>query len=82
MLCQRYRKFSMSNSLKSRLTFEALTITGVATGTERQMEELLKQAAAGKITPEIEVLDLDEISRIFEKLKSDQITGRIVVKIP
>ncbi|KAH6889627.1 chaperonin 10-like protein [Thelonectria olida] len=60
----------------------ALTVTGVATGTERQMEALLDQAATGKISPAVEILNLDEISGIFERLKNDEITGRIVVRIP
>ncbi|KAF7557696.1 hypothetical protein G7Z17_g396 [Cylindrodendrum hubeiense] len=60
----------------------ALTVTGVATGTEDQMNELLGHAASGKIKPAIEVLDFSEIPNIFNRLKKDNITGRIVVKIP
>ncbi|KAH6975211.1 chaperonin 10-like protein [Ilyonectria sp. MPI-CAGE-AT-0026] len=60
----------------------ALTVTGVATGTEQQMHELLEHAATGKITPTIEVLEFSEMPDIFERLKKDSITGRIVVRIP
>ncbi|KAH7141477.1 chaperonin 10-like protein [Dactylonectria estremocensis] len=60
----------------------ALTVTGVATGTEDQMTELLQFAAAGKIEPAVEVTDFAEISQVFNKLKNDKITGRIVIRIP
>lgn len=55
---------------------------GSSVGTEKQMEELLEQAVAGIIKPKIEVLDFSECARVFEELKSGNITGRIVVKIP
>ncbi|KAK7419052.1 hypothetical protein QQX98_003554 [Neonectria punicea] len=60
----------------------ALSITGVATGTEDQMQELLAQVAAGKIRPVITVVEFSEIPEIFNKLKSDSIVGRMVVRIP
>ncbi|KAK7420713.1 hypothetical protein QQZ08_010294 [Neonectria magnoliae] len=59
----------------------ALTITGVATGTEDQMQELLAQVALGKISPVITVVEFSEIPEIFNKLKSDSIVGRMVVRI-
>lgn len=61
---------------------QALTVTGVATGTEDQMQELLAQVAAGKINPVITVVDFSEIPAIFNKLKGDGIVGRMVVRIP
>ncbi|PKS11122.1 hypothetical protein jhhlp_002883 [Lomentospora prolificans] len=60
----------------------SLTVTGVATGTEEQMRELLKHAASGDIKPAVEVADFDEIPAVFEKLKAGSIVGRIVIKIP
>ncbi|KAH7152679.1 chaperonin 10-like protein [Dactylonectria macrodidyma] len=60
----------------------ALTVTGVATGTEDQMSELLQYAATGRIKPAVEVLDFEEIPGIFNRLQNDKITGRIVVRIP
>jgi propanol-preferring alcohol dehydrogenase len=67
----------------TKLTYSpALTVTGVATGTEKQMEELLQQAANGDINPSLEILEFDEVPNIFERLKENAVTGRVVVKIP
>ena len=46
------------------------------------MDELLRQALAGKLTPLVEVLEFPETARVIEGLKTDTITGRVVVKIP
>lgn len=51
-------------------------------GTEQQMVELLEQAAAGVISPVVQVEDFSEVPRIFEKLRNNEVTGRIVVRIP
>jgi len=46
------------------------------------MEELLQQAANGDIKPSLEILEIDEVPNIFERLKKNTVTGRVVVKIP
>ena len=51
-------------------------------GNEQQMEELLEQAVAGVINPVVEVKEFSEVPQIFEKLKHNEVTGRIVVRIP
>ncbi len=51
-------------------------------GAEKQMDELLQLAITGKIKPRIEVLEFSEIGLVFEKLRRDGITGRVIVKIP
>lgn len=51
-------------------------------GTEKQMEELLQHAAMGIIRPTVKVEEFSQLPEIFEKLKHDQVTGRIVVRIP
>ncbi|KAL6872133.1 GroES-like protein [Trichoderma novae-zelandiae] len=61
---------------------KALTVTGVMVGNEQQMEELLQYAVAGVIKPMIQVEEFSQVPQIFEKLKNNQVTGRIVVKIP
>ncbi|KAL5093890.1 hypothetical protein Trisim1_009366 [Trichoderma cf. simile WF8] len=66
----------------SLFAVKALTVTGVMVGTEQQMVELLNQAAAGVINPLVQVEDFSEVPRIFEKLKNNEVTGRIVVRIP
>lgn len=60
----------------------ALTVTGVMVGTEQMMEELLQQTAAGVIRPMVKVEEFSKVPDIFDKLKNNQVTGRIVVRIP
>ncbi|RFU80184.1 alcohol dehydrogenase [Trichoderma arundinaceum] len=71
--------FPMTASLYA---VKALTVTGVMVGNEQQMEELLQQAAAGVISPAVQVEEFSETPHIFEKLKNNQVTGRIVHKMP
>ncbi|KAI5468141.1 chaperonin 10-like protein [Mariannaea sp. PMI_226] len=59
----------------------ALTIRGVSTGTEEEMETLLKHAALGKVSPAIQILPFNDISSVFQRLQRDEITGRVVVRI-
>lgn len=51
-------------------------------GNEQQMEELLQHAAAGVIRPVVKVEEFSETPEIFEKLRHNQVTGRMVVRIP
>lgn len=51
-------------------------------GTEAQMEDLLQHALAGTIVPEVKLLDFDQVGNVIEDLKKQQVTGRVVVKIP
>ncbi|QGI97351.1 hypothetical protein CEK26_010420 [Fusarium fujikuroi] len=60
----------------------SLTVTGVAVGTEEQMEELLQHALEGTILPEVKVLEFEEVGNVIEGLKRQEVTGRIVVRIP
>lgn len=60
----------------------ALTVAGVSVGTEEQMDELLDLAAKGAVTSRVEVVDFDSIGEIMERLKNDEITGRVVVRLP
>ncbi|QGI83704.1 unnamed protein product [Fusarium fujikuroi] len=60
----------------------SLTVTGVAVGTEEQMEELLQHALEGTIVPEVKVLEFEEVGNVIEGLKRQEVTGRIVVRLP
>lgn len=59
-----------------------LTFIGSSVGTEDQLTELLHAAAAGKITPFIEVFDFAAVPTLIAKLRDDGITGRAVVTLP
>lgn len=62
--------------------YAALTVTGVAVGTEEQMKDLLQHALDGTIVPEVKVLEFEEVSDVVGALKRQEITGRVVVKVP
>jgi len=46
------------------------------------MNELLQHALEGKIVPEVKVLEFKEVANVIEGLKRQEITGRVVVRIP
>jgi propanol-preferring alcohol dehydrogenase len=46
------------------------------------MDDLLLAAAAGKISPSIEVFEFPSVPTLIDRLKEDGITGRAVVKLP
>jgi propanol-preferring alcohol dehydrogenase len=66
----------------NRVSFPALTVTGVMVGSEQQMVDLLQHALAGVIDPVVQVEEFSQVPQVFEKLENNQVTGRIVVKIP
>lgn len=55
---------------------------GIAPGTEDQMQQLLQEAAAGRITPEVQVLEFDDAPGVLERIKEQSITGRVVIRVP
>ncbi|TFB00753.1 Alcohol dehydrogenase 3 [Trichoderma ghanense] len=61
---------------------KALTVTGVMVGNEQQMDDLLQHAVAGVINPVVQVEEFSQVPQIFEKLRNNQVAGRMVVKIP
>ncbi|RSL47816.1 hypothetical protein CEP54_013219 [Fusarium duplospermum] len=66
----------------SLMSARALTVTGVAVGTEDQMVELLRHASTKKICPKVTVVEFDQVGMVLEGLKRQDITGRVVVRIP
>jgi propanol-preferring alcohol dehydrogenase len=46
------------------------------------MVELLQLTMSGKIQPMVEVVEFSQTGSILEKLRSDNIIGRVVVKLP
>ncbi|KAF4949507.1 hypothetical protein FSARC_13451 [Fusarium sarcochroum] len=60
----------------------SLTVAGVAVGTEKQMKELLQHALDGTIVPDVKVLEFEEVGKVVEGLQRQQVTGRVVVRIP
>ncbi|KAH7265635.1 chaperonin 10-like protein [Fusarium redolens] len=60
----------------------SLTVTGVAVGTEEQMKELLQHALDRIIVPEVKVLEFEEVGKVVRELQRQEVTGRVVVRIP
>ena len=54
----------------------------MAVGTEDQMVEVLQQAFDKKILPKVTVVDFDQVGTVLEGLKRQDVTGRVVVRIP
>lgn len=59
-----------------------LVIKGSSTGNEVQMQELFAAAVKKLVVPRVEVQEFAETNSIIEKLKRNEVSGRIVVKIP
>lgn len=59
-----------------------LTVAGVSVGTEDEMDELLDLAARGGVKVRVEVVDFENIGDVMERLRNDEITGRVVVRLP
>ena len=59
-----------------------LHIVGSSVGTPPMMEELIQMALDGKVVPELEVREFEELGEVLAQLERYQIEGRVVVKIP
>lgn len=46
------------------------------------MKELLQHTLEGKIVPEVKVLEFGEVGNVIGDLQRQQVTGRVVVRIP
>jgi alcohol dehydrogenase, propanol-preferring len=69
------------------LTFPALSLVGLearivgsAVGTREDMREVLALAAAGKLRCITELQPLASVNEVFERMRSGQITGRVVLQ--
>lgn len=59
-----------------------LKIVGTSVGTETDIQELLQLTAEGKIKPQIEVYDFNDINDVMGKLAKFQVKGRAVLRLP
>lgn len=59
-----------------------LKIVGTSVGTETEIQELLQLTVKGKIKPQIEVYDFNDINDVMGKLAKFQIKGRAVLRLP
>jgi alcohol dehydrogenase, propanol-preferring len=57
------------------------TIRGSIVGTRLDLEEALAFAAEGKVRATIETMALESINDVFERLRSGQVNGRVVLGI-
>lgn len=56
-------------------------ITGSLVDTRKDLAEALSFAADGKINVDLTLAKLEDINKIFEKMKSNEILGRVVLKM-
>jgi propanol-preferring alcohol dehydrogenase len=57
------------------------TIRGSIVGTRLDLEEALSFAAEGRVKAIIETQPLDSINDVFQRLKTGQVNGRVVLTI-
>lgn len=61
------------------VVLKAITIRGSIVGTRSDLQEALEFAATGAVTASVSTDSLDNINAVFEKLKSGQVNGRVVL---
>ncbi|KUJ11356.1 alcohol dehydrogenase [Mollisia scopiformis] len=73
---------NLSSLVPYKMAVHGFTIIGSSVGTKAQLDELLQMAVRGEITTITKVHEFEELDDLLEKLKRNQISGRVVVKIP
>lgn len=63
------------------VVFRCLTVRGSLVGTREDMKEALAFAVDGKVKANIETITLDEVNGALERLRTGNVTGRIVIKV-
>lgn len=63
------------------LVLNGYTVRGSIVGTRLDLEEALSFAAEGQVKATIEVLPLDSINDVFDRMKKGKINGRVVLGI-
>jgi len=64
----------------AKVVFNRLTLKGSLVGTREDMKEALEFAERGLVKSYIETDSFDKIDDIFQRLRNNDITGRMVVK--
>ncbi len=63
------------------VVFRCLTVRGSLVGTREDMKEALAFAVDGKVKANIETITLDDVNGALERLRTGNVTGRIVIKV-
>ncbi len=63
------------------VVLKGLTIRGSIVGNRTDLSESLRFAAEGQVRPTVEMRKLEEINDIFERLKSGDVHGRVVLDL-
>ena len=58
-----------------------LVIRSNETGTKAHMKTALEICAAGKVKPELEMLDLKDINNALDSIKSGKVMGKVVLDL-
>jgi propanol-preferring alcohol dehydrogenase len=59
-----------------------LAIIGSTVGDKSQMPGLMELVLQGKVKPELQLFDFDELQAVMDKLAAGQIIGRAVLRMP
>ena len=65
-----------------QMLHKAWKIVGSSVGTPKHLEELLRMAVQGKVRPNVEVMQLEDLDMVIRRLAAYQVEGRIVVRLP
>jgi len=63
------------------VVLKGLTVRGSIVGTRKDLEESLQFAAEGKVKAVVEPQPLDAINDVFGRLKTGQVSGRVVLNL-
>jgi alcohol dehydrogenase, propanol-preferring len=66
-----------------KMIVHGLRVLGSSVGTKQELDELMGMAAVrGEVIPITSVHKFEELDELLQKLKQNQVTGRVVVMIP
>jgi propanol-preferring alcohol dehydrogenase len=65
-----------------KMIVHGLRVLGSSVGTKQELDELMGMAVRGEVIPITSVHKFEELDELLQKLKQNQVTGRVVVMIP
>ncbi|MGM0124129.1 alcohol dehydrogenase, propanol-preferring [Enterococcus sp. AZ194] len=63
-----------------RLVLDGIKVIGSLVGTRTDLAEAFQFAAEGKVTPKVEMRQIEDINDIFDEMVSGKINGRMVIE--
>lgn len=63
-----------------RLVLDGIQVIGSLVGTRQDLKEAFEFASEGKVSPKVELKNLEDINDIFDDMEQGKITGRCVIQ--